>query len=85
MTRGHLARVEAKRRRKAKIEWEYKIFQAATSIQRRVRGMEARTRMEVERCIYVIMVCSTRFAYDHHMVVVSICDSHDGSASHRWN
>ncbi|KDO20862.1 hypothetical protein SPRG_14093 [Saprolegnia parasitica CBS 223.65] len=55
VARGYLGRMEAKARRQAKLEWERKIFCAAACIQRRIRGVEARTRYRIEQCIAVIL------------------------------
>ncbi|OQR87351.1 hypothetical protein ACHHYP_09098 [Achlya hypogyna] len=55
VARGFLGRMEARRLRQAKLEWERKIFRAAACIQRRIRGIEARTRYRIEQCIAVIM------------------------------
>ena len=54
--RGHRGRLLAKRLRKERERREKRIFNAATAIQRLVRGVQARTRAEIERCIFVIVV-----------------------------
>ncbi|KAF0684808.1 hypothetical protein As57867_023163, partial [Aphanomyces stellatus] len=55
VVRGRLGRLEARRRRLEKERWEKKIFHAASVIQKRVRGIQARTRVEIERCIFVVV------------------------------
>ncbi|CAK4704542.1 unnamed protein product [Aphanomyces euteiches] len=56
VVRGRLGRLLAKRLREEKERREKRIFNAAAAIQRRVRGVQARTRAEIERCIFVIVV-----------------------------
>ncbi|ETV98418.1 hypothetical protein H310_08584 [Aphanomyces invadans] len=55
VVRGRLGRVDAKRRRLEKQRWARRIFRAAACIQKRVRGIQARTRSDIERCIFVIV------------------------------
>ncbi|ETV64614.1 hypothetical protein H257_18523 [Aphanomyces astaci] len=55
VVRGRLGRLEAKRRRLERERYARKIFNAAACIQKRVRGIQARTRSDIERCIFIIV------------------------------